>query len=69
MVATIMKKLYNMDKNLINLKKLNLNYGSDEMSKWLEKNEIVTDLYEKINSEISEFMKIRKDYSLYRFPN
>ncbi|HIH60423.1 MAG: DUF1343 domain-containing protein [Candidatus Thermoplasmatota archaeon] len=69
MVATIMKKIYDMDKNLINLKKLNLNYGSDEMSKWLEKNEIVTDLYEKINSEISEFMKIRKDYSLYRFPN
>lgn len=65
MVATIMKKLYDIDKNLINLKKLNLNYGSDEMSKWLEKNETVTDLYEKINSEISEFMKIRKDYSLY----
>ena len=69
MVASIIKKIYEIDRNIINFKKLNLNYGSDEMSKWLEKNDTVLELYEQMNSECDEFEKNRRDYSLYKLPS
>ena len=69
MVASVMKKIYEMDRTLINFKKLNLNYGSDEMSKWLERNGTVLELYEQMDSECAGFLNTRKDYALYKSPS
>ena len=65
MAISIIEKIYEMDSSLVNPRKLNLNYGSDELTKCLENNTSIQDLYKNMERECSEFQKRRKEYSLY----